>query len=250
LKKIVRYEMKKRLFVCLCALVLTFGMVRFAQALPYDFDMGGNSSVDTSGTNDVLQMYANVNPILGNIGFSLDIGQSSNYIYFATFGTTEGWINRDDINPGDITAKVDFDNPNLLQAIEGTSVGFTGGFSFIQGWNIKWNDPVYVETVDGLKFSIDLTNVGYSSWFWQGPDGEADVYAKITLISESNANLSSVPDAGIMWLLGPAFIALGLLGRKKNRTNNYKHHIQSIINHCKNLTVNEIIEILCDVGLI
>ena len=28
-------------------------------------------------------------------------------------------------------------------------------------------------------------------------------------------NNNSVPDAGIMWLLGPAFIALGILGRKK-----------------------------------
>jgi hypothetical protein len=29
----------------------------------------------------------------------------------------------------------------------------------------------------------------------------------------------SVPDAGIMWLLGPALIVLGLIGRKKNRTD-------------------------------
>jgi hypothetical protein len=29
----------------------------------------------------------------------------------------------------------------------------------------------------------------------------------------------SVPDAGIMWLLGPAFTALGLLGRKKSKKN-------------------------------
>jgi len=31
---------------------------------------------------------------------------------------------------------------------------------------------------------------------------------------------SSVPDANIMWLLGPAFIMLGLLGRKKAKNTN------------------------------
>lgn len=218
----IRNEMKKKIFAFFCSMVLVFGIGRYVHATPYTFDMGGGSSVNTSGTNDVLQMYATVNPGLDGIVFTLNEGQSSNYFKFARIGTTEGWINKDDIIPGEIIANIDFDNPDLTQDVNGTSVGFKGCFSFTQGWNLIWNDPVYVETLDGLKFSIDLTDVGYSSWFWQGPDGYADVYAKINLISSPNGDPpSSVPDAGIMWLLGPAFIVLGILGRKKSR-NGFK----------------------------
>jgi hypothetical protein len=207
--------MVKRLFAVFFAMVLTFGVVQFAHATAYTFDLGTGSSVDTSGTNSVLQTYAIVNPNLGNITFPLDVGQTSAPIYFATIGTTESWINSDDVNPGTVTANIVFDIPSLSQNIEGTSVGFTGFFSFIQGWNLIWNDPVYVETADGLKFSIDLTDVGYASWFWQGPDGTACVYARIKLICNPGDSPSSVPDAGILWLLGPAFIALAILGRKR-----------------------------------
>jgi len=211
--------MRKNLFVFCCAILLTLTLVRIAQATPYKFDMGADSSVDTSGTNSVLEMFAEVNPALDDIFFSLNAGESKDNIYFATFGTDESWINKDDIIPGEVTANVDFDNPDLTQAINGTSVGFKAFFAFIQGWNLFWDDPVFVETNDGLKFSIDLTDVSYDSWCWQGPDGSADVYAKITLISEPDADPSSVPDADIMWLLGPAFIALGWFGRKKSRSS-------------------------------
>jgi len=210
--------MKKSIFVFIYSIILIFSVTQLAQALPYTFDMGGGSSVDTSGTNDVLQMYASVDPNLDSVIFSLNEGQSSGYFKFATLGTTESWINKDDLYPGQVTANVDFDNPDLFQAVGGTSVGFQGSFSFTQGWNLIWDDPVYVTTSDGLKFSIDLTDVSYYSWFWQGPDGSANVYAKITLLSDPNGNPSSVPDADIMWLLGPAFIALGVMGRKKSRS--------------------------------
>ena len=209
--------MTKRLFIICCAIVLTFSVVQFAQATQYTFNMGAGSSVDTSGTNSVLQMFAVINNSgLDSEIFSLNAGETSNPIYFATIGTTETWINDDDIIPGSITAHVDFDNPDLTPAIGGTSLGFTGFFSFTQGWNLIWNDSGTFSTPDGLEFSIDLTDVGYYSWLWQGPDGSADVYAKITLISEPGDDPpSSVPDAGIMWLLGPSLIVFGLFSRKK-----------------------------------
>jgi len=210
--------MRRRWFVICFAMVLTFSLVRLAQALPYEFELGAGSWINTTGTNSALQLYAIVNPDLDNISFSLSEGESNSF-KFATVGTTESWINDDDINPKTATAHIDFDVPDQVgDIIRGTSVGFAGFLSFAQGWNLTWNDPVFVETTDGLKFSIDLTDVGYYSLLWQGPSGSADVYAKIKLISEPNSNgdpPSSVPDADIMWLLGPAVIVLGFLGRKK-----------------------------------
>jgi len=48
----------------------------------------------------------------------------------------------------------------------------------------------------------------------KGPIWQASAPAAGTN-TQSQDYLVSVPDAGIMWLLGPAFIMLGLLGRKK-----------------------------------
>ena len=125
----------KKLLVFLTAMLLVFGVVGMASATPYTFDMGAGSWVDTSGTNDSLKMYANVNSGLDDINFPLNEGESYNF-YYATIGTTEGWINSDDLNPGDLTAYVDFDNPDLVEAIGGTSIGFSCLWGFKQGWNL------------------------------------------------------------------------------------------------------------------
>ena len=58
-----------------------------------------------------------------------------------------------------------------------------------------WKAIIINWTIGGFDFMINLC-------------GETDGFAPTGV---------SVPDAGIMWLLGPAFIALGILGRKKSR---------------------------------
>ena len=61
----------KKLLVFLCAILLVFGATGIAGATPYTFDMGADSSIDTSGTNAVLAMYAILNPNLDDIIFSI-----------------------------------------------------------------------------------------------------------------------------------------------------------------------------------
>ena len=153
-------------------------------------------------------MYAVVNPDLDDIFFNLEGGQSQSF-YFATIGTTESWINRDDIEPGAITTFVDFENPDLLQALYGSSVGFSSLWHFLQGWNLTWDDPVNIVLSSGLDFSVELSDVGYRSWFWQGPDGTADVYATVTL------NAVPIPPAII--LLGSGVLGLAAVRRRMKR---------------------------------
>lgn len=198
----------KKFLGFLCAVVLVFGVVGTVSATQYTFDMGDNSWVDTSGTDNALQMYANVNPNLDNVIYSLQEGESYTF-YFATIGTTEGWINNDDVNPGTLTAYVEFDNPDLMQAIGGTSIGFSAWFHFVQGWNLTWNDPVVVDFGNGGQFTIELSDVEYSSWWWQGPNGSADVYATVTLDS------APVPEPSTMLLLGMGLLGAAGFGRKR-----------------------------------
>ena len=198
--------------ILLFFLVVTWVILGFytgnAAAAIYPFNMGPGSSIDTSGTNDVLRMdVVNINPQLDDIIFSLEVGQSHSF-YFATIGTTESWINRDDIDPGVVTASLVFDNPVLVQVIGGESVGFSCLWHFFQGWNLTWEDPVNIVLNSGLDFSVELSDVGYKSWFWQGPDGTANICATVTL--------NAVPLPTTLFLFGSGL--LGLIAIRRRRT--------------------------------
>lgn len=204
----------KRLFTILCALALTSAISNPAGAASFVFDMGANSSVDTSGTNDVLQLEAVLNDELDDISFPLEEGQSKTF-YFATFYTDETWINDDDLNPGTVTASVDFDIPDLEQTIGGTSIGFSAFFHFFQGWNLNWEDPIEVNfgPQESGQFIVGLSDVSSFSWFWMGPDDSclaANVYATVTL------NSAPVPIPSAAWLLGSGLLGLVAIRSKIN----------------------------------
>jgi len=207
-RKLRGHPVKNKLCLSLVVFWIILGMFFVPTASAYTFVLGPDSEIDTSGTNhvlglEVLQM-ADLN------GFRLEdmaVGESRSF-YFATIGTNENWINLDDIFPGRVNATVDFVEPNVSPAVGGLSVGFSGIFWFSQGWNLFWRDPVNVE-IDGVDFDIELEDVGYMSWFWQGPDGTADVTATLTLNS-----LQAVPIPGAVWLLGAGLVCLAGMRNK------------------------------------
>ena len=158
----------KKLLMLLCAVMLVFGMVGIGSAAPFTYNMGAGSSVDTSGTSSALAMYANVNSNLDNISFTLDDGDSFSF-FFATIGTSESWINGDDLNTGTLTAYVDFDSPDIISTVGGTTIGFSGGiFQRVQGWDLVWYDPVVVSFGGGGQFAINLSDAHFQNNVWGG----------------------------------------------------------------------------------
>ena len=195
-----------RILTLLNIVFLTFALIGSAGAAPFAFDMGDGSSIDTSGTNDVLQMNADVNPNLGDINYSLTDGASFTFD-FATIGTTEGWINSDDVIPGDLTAHMQFDVPDVTHSVDGMSVGFSGYWNFVQGWALNWN-PVTVDLAGQGQYTIELSDVAYASWGWQGPDGSANIEATVTY------DTVPVPEPATMLLLGVGLIGFAFVTRR------------------------------------
>ena len=197
-----------RFFSFLVGLFLVFSNAGIAGA--YSFDMGPDSTVDVSGTQNALELYATINPDLENMLFDLEEGQSQQF-FFAKIGTTENWINADDTKTANVTANIDFEIPDLIQGVQGESIGFSAALHYFQGWNLTWDDPVYVDFghMNSGRFSIELSDIaGLSDW-WQGPSGSADVFARITLES------APVPEPGTMILFGLGLVGLAGATRKK-----------------------------------
>ena len=204
----------KKMFSFLSTVLMFLAMSHSVYATPMSFEMGDNSAIDVTGTQEGLSMWATISALVGTQSFNLEEGDSFKFKY-ATMGTDESWVNKDDLKPQDVTAILDFDVPDVDQSVGGQTVGFTGCLDFEQGWYVTWNDPVYTDFGVGGRFKIELTDAGVENDFWTGPDGtcchasSADIYATVTLVTAP----APVPEPASLLLLGVG--ALGLVLRRK-----------------------------------
>ena len=200
----VEVRIMKKFVVLACAAMLVFGMAGMASA--YQFDMGAGSTVGGDAMTDPgLVMWAVVNPNLDFEIFNLAEGESHTFD-FATIGTNEVSVDLDDWQGKTIVASVDFDNPDLIEDVNGTSFGWSF-LGFVQGFEIVWEDLTPISFGNGGEFSLTLSDASFAGLF--SPQGSVNITATVTL------NTEPVPEPSTVLLLGAGVLGLIGLGCKK-----------------------------------
>ena len=219
--------MRNKIVFAVLFAIQTLFFHQYAPAAPVNFNIGSQTTVDTSQTSSGLTMYFTPNANLDNTQFSLDVGQSRTFT-LGKIGTIEPKIDADDLIPKTITARFYFDSPSLPgQPIDiyGTVVGRTSSTGFLQGWKVTWEGTKDVDFGDGGKFTLSLNNINFISLFWKGPAGERDVTARLHLNSSPNP----VPIPSTLLLLGSGLAGIVIFRRRAGRRSlpheNIRHNM-------------------------
>jgi hypothetical protein len=208
------YDFVKCFKVFLCSFLLVFLLGLNVHSASFEFVMGDGSSIDVEKTEEHLALYANVDEYVAGKRFTLEEGNTERF-KFGTIGTTESSINSDDRESASVTASLDFESPELIEAVGGTSIGFAGFLKFNQGWEVTWENPEPIAFGNEGIFSIVLDNLSFSSDWWAGPEGEVDLFANITL----NSAPAHAPEPSTMILFGLGLLGFGVFAGKRFRKN-------------------------------
>ena len=185
-------------------------------ALSRTYDVGTGSSVTANtSVNDGLAIRTELASGLSSQLFTLNDGQSHTFNFFKIW-TDETAVDADDWVPRTITARLDFESPDVTAQVQGitfsaTLLGHSGGGVL---WNdaLVWNDSVTVSLADRV-FKVTLNDAYFD--LAQGGLGNSPAIITATVKQISSGGITAVPDAGsTVALLGAALGAMAMLRRK------------------------------------
>ncbi len=198
----------KKVLVFLSVVLLVFGALGSAGAMPISFDVAGSpdssvtlSNVSTSGSTSVT---ASLVDDLDDVVFSLDDGEqyTFDFIKIEVGGLFGG-------GSADISATLAFDLPPDSVA-NGSGSGVWGtALGVISGGYLTWqNQPSPIVLADGSYFDVEFENI-----LEGGLGNSTTVHATVT------AHAAPVPEPATVLLMGIGLLGLGGYGRKRFKKN-------------------------------
>jgi len=204
---------KKVLF----GLILPAATLSTTLAIPRTYDVGAGSSVTANTSlNNGLAIRTELVSGLSSQLFDLENGQSKTFDFFRIW-TDETTVERDDTVAKTITARLDFDNPDVTAQIPG--ITFSASIGGLVGggvlWNdaLIWNDAITVSLPDRV-FTITLSDAVFDLGL-NGTLGNKPAIITATIKQISSGGTTLVPEAGsTLVLLGVGLGAMATLRRK------------------------------------
>jgi hypothetical protein len=193
----------RALFKAIVATAALLAAPLYANATPVTFDLAGGpkSFVQVTDFNPgficiFCGIDTDLNPSLGSLTRSLDVGQSWTFDFFeiSFFGIGGG--------TGTISAALGFDAPTGAPTVGGLgNGGFATFLGFITGGSLTWTSPVnYYTLADGTSYSVAFSNLSGVT------TSTATVRATIS---------RNVPEPTTLALFGLALLAIGLVRRRR-----------------------------------
>jgi hypothetical protein len=181
-----------------------------ANAIPVTFDLAGApaSSVQLTDFDPGAiclgcGVSATLNPVLGSLHRTLDVGQSWEFDFFTLsfYGLGGG--------SGSIYATLAFDSPTGAPSASGSGAGgFATLFGVFSGGGLTWlTQPGSFSLADGTSYSVTFENLSGLTV------GSTNVSGTIRMLG--GATSVAVPEPGALGLLGLGLLGLGLSVRRK-----------------------------------
>lgn len=216
----------KNLVIALATVAIILGTPFVATATQFTLSEFWVDAYDPANSVDGLEIdWRLAQDFILEKTFDLEVDQTISFDLFDIWTPESDVAWGEDTRRKNITANFVFSEPFFSGQVGGNTFGVSL-FGSVEWGKVVWNNPTIFSFGDNPEgyLAVHLSNETFNEGFLGlngGVNYGCTVNAKFKLLQEAgevtdlNTAGLSVPDASIMFLLGPALIGLGILGRRK-----------------------------------